>query len=110
MEKRPDRTTYMLYIDVATISDGVIDKVETLPYVGTRDAVIKENIEGGFLHTPVYPNVKSIRLGKERWATPLQIKGVRALQEHLDIIFECIYNGSLTITSIRMDATNKDWR
>ena len=104
-----DKTKYTIMLDVANVIQGRVLSTKTFPYMGNEILPINPQVTRETMDRPIYPTIRVVSLGREQWTKALVLNGVRELQEHLDIIFEAVNSGAIVLTSITIEASNKDW-
>ena len=108
--EKKDNTVYTIKLGILTILNGKVYKNETLPYLGIENMTIKKGNTKDTTFTPIYPDVKVVRMGKNEWTTGLRMEGLSQLQENLDFIYEAIHTGVLNVASIIIEADNPEWK
>ena len=109
-EKQMAETFYTISLQVATLLNGRILRVETMPYMGVEDFTIKKANTKDAIFTPIYSKTKMIKLGKDNYFMGTRFEGLAELQENMEYIYEAIHTGALVVTSISVNASNADWR
>ena len=108
-KEKKDNTFYTIRVQMAVKNGRFIYGIKELVYLGMEKGDFTKDETNTRVSHSISPTIH-VNFSKNSWGTPLRIRGIRELQEHLDVILEGCYNGAYVITSLSVDATNDDWK